>query len=252
MRVLITGASSGIGREMARDLAARGYDLILVARRRDRLEELAGELSVDCVILTADVGSVEACKDLYRQAIAYDDLELVINNAGFGLCGRFADLDLERELEMIRVNIVAVHVLTKLFVRAFRKRGHGRILNVASSAGFLPGPMMSTYYATKNYVVRLTQGIAEELRREGSRVRVCALCPGPVDTSFNEVAGVRFALPGLSSTACARAAIDGVLKGKTIIIPSWQIKCSVAASQLLPIGLVPRITYYIQRKKIER
>lgn len=252
MRALITGASSGIGRDMARELAGRGYDLILVARRRDRLEEIAAELTTDCVVLTADLGEVAECKRVYEEAMQYGDLELVINNAGFGLCGRFAELDLDRELDMVKINVVAVHVLTKLFVRAFRKRGSGRILNVASSAGFMPGPMMATYYATKNYVLRLTQAIAEELRRDGSPVRVCALAPGPVDTEFNAVAGVRFAMPGLSSEACARCAIDGVLKGKTVIIPGWQMKLSVAASKLTPEWLLPRITYNIQKKKIER
>ena len=252
MRALITGASSGIGRDMARELAGRGYDLILVARRRGRLVALAAELPVDCVILTADLSDVDACKQVYEQAIAYDDLELVVNNAGFGLCGRFAELDLERELDMIRINVVAVHVMTKLFVRAFRKKGRGRILNVASLAGFMPGPMMATYYATKNYVLRLTQAVAEELRRDGSPVRVCALCPGPVNTEFNAVAGVRFALPGLSSADCARCAIDGVLRGKTVIIPGWQMRLSVAASKLAPEWLLPRITYNIQKKKVER
>ncbi len=252
MRALITGASSGIGRDMAHDLAGRGYDLILVARRRERLEELAAELPVDAVVLTADLGDVAECKRVYREAARYADLELVINNAGFGLCGRFADLDLDRELDMIRLNVVAVHALTKMFVRHFRRQGRGRILNVASSAGFMPGPMMATYYATKNYVLRLTQAVAEELRRDGSAVRVCALCPGPVDTEFNAVAGVHFALPGISSEHCARIAIDGALKGKTVIIPGWKMRLSVAATKLTPEWLIPRITYCIQKKKVER
>ena len=252
MRALITGASSGIGRDMARELAGRGYDLILVARRRERLEALAAELPVDCAILTADLGEVAECRRVYEQALAYEDLEVVVNNAGFGLCGRFAELDLERELEMVKLNVVAVHVRTKLFVRAFRKRGRGRILNVASSAGFMPGPMMATYYATKNYVLRLTQAVAEELRRDGSPVKVCALCPGPVDTEFNAVAGVRFALPGLSSADCARCAIDGLLRGKTVIIPGLGMRISVAASKLTPEWLLPRITYNIQKRKVEK
>ena len=207
---------------------------------------------MDCAILTADLGEVAACRRVYEQAVAYDDLEIVVNNAGFGLCGRFAELDLERELDMVKLNVVAVHVLTKLFVRAFRKRGHGRILNVASSAGFMPGPMMATYYATKNYVLRLTQAVAEELRRDGSPVKVCALCPGPVDTEFNAVAGVRFALPGLSSADCARCAIDGLLRGKTVIIPGLGMRLSVAASKLTPEWLLPRITYHIQKRKVEK
>ena len=138
MRAVITGASAGIGREMARILAARGYDLTLIARREERLKELAAELPVRCKILAADVSSVRQCRLVYEAARG-DDVEIVINNAGFGLFGQFAETDLDRELEMIQTNIVAVHVLTKLFLRDFRARNRGYILNVASSAGFMAG-----------------------------------------------------------------------------------------------------------------
>ena len=197
MKALITGASSGLGREMARLLAARGYELILCARREERLRELAAELPVPCRIIAADVSDEQECRLLY-EAVQSEELEVVINNAGFGLFGEFVTADLDEELRMIDTNVRAVHILTKLAVRDFVQRGRGYILNVSSSAGFLPGPLMATYYATKNYVLRLTEALREELRRAGSPVRVCALCPGPVDTEFNKVAGVRFSLSGLS------------------------------------------------------
>ena len=156
MKALITGASSGIGQEIARELAARGYELILVARRRDRLEALSRELTVKCRIIEADLSDAEQCKMLYCRARS-EDLEIVVNNAGFGMCGSFAATSLDRDLEMIRTNIVAVHILTKLFLHDFRLKNRGYILNVASSAGFMAGPLMATYYATKSYVLRLTE-----------------------------------------------------------------------------------------------
>lgn len=138
MKALITGASSGLGREMAFALAERGCELVLCARREERLRELAAELPTVCHVIAADVSDEEECRLLYS-AVRGDDLEIVINNAGFGLFGEFLDTDLDEELRMIDTNIRAVHILTKLAVQDFAKRGHGYILNVASSAGFLPG-----------------------------------------------------------------------------------------------------------------
>lgn len=248
MRAVITGASAGIGREMARILAARGYDLTLIARREERLKELAAELPVRCKILAADVSSVRQCRLVYEAARG-DDVEIVINNAGFGLFGQFAETDLDRELEMIQTNIVAVHVLTKLFLRDFRARNRGYILNVASSAGFMAGPLMATYYATKNYVLRLTQAIREELRQEHSRVQVAALCPGPVNTEFNEVADVKFSIGGISAEEAARYGIDGLLAGKGVIVPGMGMRLALAARRLAPETLMTRIAYHIQQRK---
>ena len=177
------------------------------------------------------------------------DLEIVINNAGFGLFGEFLETDLDEELRMIDTNIRAVHILTKLAVQDFAKRGHGYILNVASSAGFLPGPLMATYYATKNYVLRLTQALREELRHRNSAVKVCALCPGPVDTEFNKVAGVRFALNGLDAKRVAREAVDGMFAGKTVIVPGLAMKAMTVARHFAPDSLLARITYHFQHKK---
>lgn len=248
MKALITGASSGIGREIARLLSERGYELILCARREDRLRTLAAELPTMCHIIAADVSDEKECRLLYEAARG-DDLEVVVNNAGFGLFGPFIATDLEEELRMIDTNIRAVHILTKLAVQDFQKRGRGYVLNVASSAGFLPGPLMATYYATKNYVLRLTQAIREELRRVGSNVQVCALCPGPVDTEFNQVAGVRFSLGGLTAQRVARAAVDGLFAGKGVVVPGAAMKAMTVARHFAPDSVLARVTYHFQHKK---
>lgn len=250
-KALITGASSGIGQEIAKELAARGYELILVARRRERLEALAAQLPVPCHIFAFDVSDIEQCRMLYCRARC-EQLEIVVNNAGFGRCGPFAMTDLERDLDMIRTNITAVHVLTKLFLHDFRIRNHGYILNVASSAGFMAGPLMATYYATKNYVLRLTQAIREELRREGSAVVVSALCPGPVKTEFNDIARVQFSVPGMDAKRCAKIAVRNLLHGKPVIVPGFAMRAALVVQRLAPTWVQPRITYHIQRSKLGR
>lgn len=252
MKALITGASSGIGRDMARYLAWKGWDLILVARRENRLKELQNELTaVNVRIITTDVGDADCCRALYGMT-KDDGVDMLINNAGFGLAGEFASTDLDVELNMIDVNIRALHILTKLFLRDFIARDSGVILNVASSAGFMPGPLLSTYYASKNYVLRLTEAIHEELRRKGSRVTVSALCPGPVNTEFNDVAKVRFAVKGISSEDCARIAVDKALKGKLIILPSASIKLGLFFRRFASEKFLLKIAYNFQRRKSER
>ena len=189
------------------------------------------------------VARVEFCKD--------DGVDFLINNAGFGLAGEFTATDLDAELNMIDVNIRAVHILTKLFLRDFTARDSGIILNVASSAGFMPGPLLSTYYASKNYVLRLTEAIYEELRRKNSRVRISALCPGPVNTEFNNVAKVKFAVRGISSEDCARIAVDGALKGKLVIIPSFTIKAGLFFRRFAGEKFLLKLAYNFQKRKSE-
>ena len=249
MKALITGASSGIGRDMARILAAKGYDLILVARREDRLIELKEELvDVNVRIIVTDVGVADNCEKLYED-VSREKIDMLINNAGFGLAGEFCDTDLDTELNMIDVNVRAVHILTKLFLRDFIARDSGVILNVASSAGFMPGPLMAAYYATKNYVLRLSEAIYEELRHQGSRVKISALCPGPVDTEFNQVAKVKFAMKGISSGDCARIAIDGALKGKPVIVPGGMMRVGLFFRRFVPEKLMLKLAYGFQRRK---
>ena len=249
MKALITGASSGIGRDMARYLAGKGWDLILVARREDRLLSLKDELvDIDVRVISADLREADECRRLY-ESTRHEDIDMLINNAGFGLAGRFSETDLERELEMIDVNIRALHILTKLYLKDFIERDSGYILNVASSAGFMPGPLLSTYYASKNYVLRLSEAIYEELRRAGSRVKVSVLCPGPVDTEFNHVAKVRFAMKGISSEYCARCAIDGALSGKLLILPSFSIKAGLFFRRFISDKALLKLSYNFQRRK---
>ncbi|MCH5349300.1 MAG: SDR family oxidoreductase [Oscillospiraceae bacterium] len=249
MTALITGASSGIGRDIARILGSMGIRLIISGRNLENLKELQKEIGMKKVkIITADISYREECIRLYEEASKYN-VDILINNAGFGLYGSFLETDLERELEMIDVNITAVHILTKLFLRDFAKRNKGYILNVASSAGFMPGPLMSTYYSTKNYVVRLTEAIHEELRRECSSVYIGAFCPGPVNTNFNRIAGVRFALKGISSEYAASCAVDGMFSRKPLIIPTATMKAGVIASHLVPDTLLSMVTAYMQQKK---
>lgn len=248
MRALITGASSGIGREIARLLAARGYDLVLAARREDRLRALAAELPTACRVIAADVADENECRLLY-EAVRGDDLEIVVNNAGFGLYGRFLETDLDEELRMIDTNIRAVHILTKLAVRDFAEKNRGYVLNVASTASFFPGPLMAGYYASKNYVLRLTTAVREELRQAQRDVHVSALCPGPVETEFNQVAGVSFSLSSLSAAQVAKTAVNGMFAGKGIIVPGLPMKLAVASRRLGAEGLLARIVYHLQKQK---
>lgn len=249
MKALITGASSGIGYEMAQYLSELGYDLILVARDKEKLQAMQEDLKVNVKIIVADLSIENKLKEVYVLC-KNENIDVLINNAGFGMCGYFTETDLNRELEMINTNIRAVHFLTKLFLKDMKKRNSGYILNVASSAAFEPGPLMATYYSTKAYVLRLTTSLYEELRREKSKVVVSCLCPGPVDTNFNRVAGVTFSIKPLTSKYVSRYAIKKMFKKKLIIIPGLKMKVAVFFTRFVPTKVLARITYRIQSKKI--
>lgn len=245
---LITGASSGLGSELAEMLATEGYALILVARRLDRMEALAKTLRVPVKIICADLGTRDGLNTVFERT-ADDRIDLLVNNAGFGVYGEFDKTDLDRDLEMIDVNCKALHAMTKHFLPRMIAQDSGTVLNVASVAGFLIGPMMATYYATKSYVLTLTKSVAGELRHMGSRVRVCAICPGPFDTEFNSVANVRFALKGMDCKTVAKAALDGVRRGKTVIYPGLLVKLTKFGIRLAPDALVSQICLRMQLKK---
>ena len=252
--VWITGASSGIGREFARRYARLGFRLILTARRRDRLETLAAELRAKhgtlCRIVPADLEQ-DAQVTALCEALADEHIDLFINNAGFGACGAFSETDAGKELSMLRVNVLAMHRLFKFTLRKMEVQGFGTILNVASSAGLLPGgPYMAGYYASKAYVVSLTRGVAEELREQHSPVYVCALCPGPVDTEFNDRADVVFALKGITPELCVEEAMRGMLRRKTIIVPSTLMRLATTAQKLVPTPLLMPIVAHQQKKKL--
>lgn len=248
MKALITGASSGIGRDMAYYLADLGYDLILVARRKERLEEIKEKVKTNVQILVFDLLIEENVYKLHEQ-VKKENIDILINNAGFGLFGMFSKTDLNRELEMIDLNIKAYHILTKLFLIDFMEKDRGTILNVCSSAGFLVGPRLNTYYATKNYITKLTMGIYEELKHQNSHVHISLLCPGPVATEFNSVAHGVFSLKEMPSEKVAKYAIDKMLKHKLIIIPGFSVKLGLFFNRFIPRKLSMAITYQIQKRK---
>lgn len=249
MKALITGASSGIGRDMARYLAKLGYDLVIVARRKDLLEQLKKELPTNVKVECVDLANSENCKQLFE---ANREVDILVNNAGFGDFGKFEETDLEKELAMIDTNIKSLHILTKLYLSEMKKKNSGHILNVASIAGFMSGPLMATYYATKNYVVSLSKAVNKELKKDGSKVTVSVLCPGPVRTNFDNVAHVKFNLKGLSSEYVARYAIDQMLKNKKMIIPGKMMKWIYIGNKLSPTCVALEIAYHAQKRKETR
>ncbi len=252
MKALITGASSGIGRDMARTLGKKKYDLVLVARDEEKLNKVKEELEknkvkVECIGM--DLSIEENCKKLHKRV---NNVDILINNAGFGDCGNFTKTILEKEMNMIKTNITAYHILTKLYLADMKKRGSGKILNVASIAGFMPGPLMATYYATKAYIVRLSEGIREELKKEKSKIQISILCPGPVHTNFNHVANVKFYMREANSQKVADYAIKKMEQGKFYIVPGLDVKLARVGAKIVPTPLISKITYMVQKRKLTR
>lgn len=249
MKALITGASSGIGKNMAYVLANKGIDLILVARNKEEMLKIKENVKVNVLVIELNLLKEKNVFKLYEMC-KDENIDILINNAGFGLFGIFTEADLTRELEMIDLNIKGYHILTKLFLKDFVEKDKGYILNVASSAGFMAGPRLSTYYATKNYVLKLTMAINEELRQSGSNVVVSALCPGPVNTNFNKVAMGEFSIKEASPKYVAEYAIDKMFKKKMIIVPTLRIKLGIFLLRLIPYRLQLIYCYHIQGKKL--
>lgn len=249
MKVLITGASSGIGYSFARELSERGYDLILVSRDQYKLEILKDQLKTNVEIMSVDLSLASNCIELYNK-VKNENIDILINNAGFGYCAPFENIELNKELNMIDLNIRAVHILTKLFIKDFKNRNSGYLLNVSSMAAFLPGPLMATYYATKSYVLRLTQALYEELRASSSSVYVGCLCPGPVNTNFNKVANVEFSANGLESQFVAHYAIKKMFQRKLIIIPGIKMKILFILDHIIPTKILMRFAYRFQKGKL--
>ena len=252
MKVLLTGASSGVGKDMVKILNKKGYDLVLVARDEEKLNNVKKELEEEKIgnkieIIAMDLSEEANCKKLCEQI---KDIDILINNAGFGDCGDFTKTDLEKEIKMIKTNIIAYHILMKEYLKEMKKRGSGKILNVASIAGFMPGPLMATYYATKAYVVRISEAVKEELKREKSNVKISILCPGPVATNFNNVANVKFKLREANSFDVAKYAIKKMEKGKFYIVPGLDVKIGILGAKIFPTNLVAKVSYMVQKRKI--
>lgn len=254
MKALITGASSGLGWDMAHILSEKGYDIIAVARREERLLKLKDELKTDVEIVCCDVTDVNQCKMLAEKA---NEVDIFINNAGFGVFGDFCSTNLDDELKMLDTNVRAVHILTKLVAQKFKAKNSGYILNVASIAAFFPGPLFAAYYASKSYVLRISQALAEELRREKSKVQISVLCPGPVNTEFCDIAKVSFGFGSekgskfilMNSRFVSEYAINKMFKGKQVIIPGALIKTAVFMRRIFPDKIIAKVVCLIQREK---
>ena len=253
---LVTGAGRGIGSAIAKSLAKEGATVIVNYAGNAQ----AAQDTVDSILKNGgsaekyqcDVSDFAAVEEMIKYVVQkYEKIDILVNNAGFGLFGNFTETDLSKELNMIDINIKAVHILTKLFLKDMKRKNKGYILNVASSAAFQSGPLMATYYSTKSYVYRLTEAINYENKKDKVNVQVSCLCPGPVDTNFNKVAGVRFSVKPLKADYVAKYAIDQMLKGKMLIIPGFKMKCAKFFGRFVSDKKLMAITYRIQKKKVK-
>jgi len=245
---LVTGASSGIGLEISRELSREGYELILVARSEEKLRAIAKELG-NAKVIVSDLALPDAPRKVFDAA---GPVNVLVNNAGFGISGPFAGTDLGKQLEVIQVNVSALTALTKLFLAPMLERNSGHIVNVASTAAFLPGPLMAVYYATKAYVLSFSEAIADELRNTG--VKVTALCPGPTSTGFADVAGMTssrlFSLvKPMSSRRVARYGVRAMHRGTRVAIPGVANKLGTQSLRITPRRLVTALVRKLQENR---
>ena len=214
---------------------------------QENLEKVKKEIKTNVQIIPLDVSTTTNCIELYNK-IKEENIDILINNAGVGVFGEFSETDLNKELSLIDLNIKAVHTLTKLFLKDFKKRNSGYILNVGSTAAFSPGPLMATYFASKAYVLRLTQAIYEELRQEKSNVYIGVLCPGPVNTNFNNNLGIKFK-KAQESKDVVEYAIKKMFKRKLVIIPSLSLRLNTFFNRFIPTKVLLKANYNVQIKK---
>ena len=252
---LITGASGGIGLELARQFAQNGFDLVLVARSRNKLQQLADELQsqyqISVAVLVKDLTEPSAPDEIYAELQERGTaVNILINNAGFATYGFFNELDLQRELAMIQLNVAALTHLTWLFLQGMVAAGDGKILNVSSTAAFQPGPLMAVYYATKAYVLSFSEAVANELADKG--VTVTALCPGPTASGFQsraEMEDSKLVQGGLMSAAeVAKSGYDGLMAGKTVIIPGAKNRILAMSPRFLPRKMVTNVVRNTQER----
>jgi uncharacterized protein len=253
---LITGASSGIGFDLAHLFARDGYNVVLVARSEEKLQQLARDLeqhhNVTATVVVADLARPEAPREVFERVRQLGQIDFLVNNAGYGLGGKFVETNLQMELDMIQVNISALTHLTKLFLPGMVARGHGRVMNVASTAAFQPGPLMAVYYATKAYVLSFSEAIAEECSATG--VTVTALCPGPTDTGFAAAAdltNVRLfnLMKPMSSMDVARVGYRAMLRGKRVVVSGLANKLSAQSVRVTPRVIVTKVVKKLQENR---
>jgi short-subunit dehydrogenase len=245
---LVTGASAGLGVEFARQLSKRGHRLVLAARRKERLEKLAKELG-DARAVAIDLSKSNAAAKLAADLEANDEaVDLLVNNAGFGLIGRFAELDAKRQRQMIDLNVGALTDLCRAVAPGMIERKSGAILNVASTAAFQPGPKMAVYFATKAFVLSLTEALHEELRPHG--IKVSCLCPGPTRTEFGDVAGFggngAFDRIAMNAREVVEAGLEGLDSNRAVVVTGWINKIGVASTRLAPRSVVRKIAGVIK------
>lgn len=253
---LITGATVGIGYELSKLYARDNYNLILVARDKQMLakrkEEFQSKYNGVMTTISADLSLPSSAEKLY-ESIKEKGLrvDVLVNNAGFGVLGKFTETDLEAEVKMVNLNVTSLMVLTKLYLKDMAERDSGAILNVASTAAFQPGPLMAVYYASKAFVVSFTQALSNEMK--GSNVLISTLCPGPTRTEFQQRAKMGDVLLSkinmMDAATCARIAYDGIGKGKTLIIPGFMNKLTVQSNRLFPRKLVIAVARRLQEKR---
>ncbi|MFC2074834.1 SDR family NAD(P)-dependent oxidoreductase [Bdellovibrionota bacterium] len=254
---LITGASFGIGYELAQIFARKGYDLVMVARTEGKLNEMAKELSaahkVNVKVIAKDLILPSSPQEIFDELKAENiSIDILVNNAGVGTFGRFWETDLKTQLDMIQINISALTHLTGLFLPDMIERGKGKILNVGSTAGFQPGPLMAVYYATKSYVLLFSEALANELKRTG--ITVTTLCPGPVKTEFQRRAKLEknvFLLKGkiFEPDTIAEAGYKGLMKGKSIVIPGLMFKAPIQMSRFFPRKLITKVSGLLLKQR---
>ena len=244
MKALITGGSSGIGASIAQKLSEQGYDIILVARDQGKLEEIANTLKTNVETISTDISKTENCIALHEKV---KDIDILVNSAGMGSFGYFAETSLETDLKLLDLNIKALHTLTKLFLQDFIKKDSGYILNIASTAALSPGPLMATYFASKSYVLRLTEAVHEELKQKKSNVYIGCILPGPVATHFNDQLGIQFK-KAMKSEEIASIAIKGMFQKKMIMIPKGH-RMNSFFLRFIPTRILLKSNYKVQIQK---
>lgn len=254
--VLITGASSGIGKELVKVFAGQHYNLVLVARSADKLsalqEEMEHDYKVEVTVIVQDLRHPEAPEQIFAELRKKSiDIDVLVNNAGFGSFGSFVDSDIQNQLQMIHVNISALTHLTKLALSGMKVRGRGKILNVASTAGFQPGPLMAVYYATKAYVLSFSEALANEVR--GLGITVTALCPGPTRTEFEQTANLQgsklFQGGVMDAQSVAKIGYNGLMSNKSVVIPGMKNKVLASSIRFIPRSVVTSVVRKMQETR---